>query len=61
MGEAYTTANDNVATLAAMLCRTYRIKLPDAGIAATAMMRNVPLITRDQQFRKIKEIKVLEI
>ena len=53
--------DDTIAMLSAMLRRTYSIELPDAGIAATAIVRRVPLVTRDRQFRKIKEITVVEL
>lgn len=53
--------DDSVAENAALLKRIYRLKLPDAGIAATALTRNLPLVTRDRRFRKIREITVIEI
>jgi len=37
------------------------IKLLDAAIAATALTRSLPLVTRDRQFWKIREITVIEI
>ncbi|MCR5456443.1 MAG: PIN domain-containing protein [Bacteroidales bacterium] len=38
--------------------RTYGTKLPDAIVAATAIECNVPLITADKGFRKIKELQL---
>ncbi len=46
---------------AAFFRRTYRLEIPDAAIAATAFALNTPLVTHDQQFRKIREITVVEI
>lgn len=39
----------------------YKIKIPDAIIAATAIVYNIPLITSDKGFDKIKEIDLLFI
>lgn len=36
--------------------RQFRLSLPDAMIAATARQNNLPLITYDSDFKKIKEI-----
>ena len=38
--------------------RTYKIKLPDAIIAATAVSSSVPLITADAGFLRIKSLQV---
>lgn len=53
--------DDFAAEQAAQLRRFYKISLPDAAIAAAAFMRKTPLITRDRQFKKVKEIIVIEI
>lgn len=53
--------DDIIAQTAAQLRRTYNLELPDAGIAATAVTLNLPVATQDQQFKKIKEITVIEI
>jgi predicted nucleic acid-binding protein len=53
--------DDSIAEIAGYFRGTYRIALPDAIIAATAFLRNAPLATRDQQFKKIKEIIMLNI
>ncbi|MDP3956447.1 MAG: type II toxin-antitoxin system VapC family toxin [bacterium] len=53
--------DNDLAVVAALLKRTYRLKLPDAIIAATALTRKVPLITRDRQFRRIREIGTFEL
>lgn len=39
--------------------RTYAIKLPDAIIAATALAFDLPFITADTGFKKIKELKLI--
>lgn len=53
--------DDALAETAALVTRTYNLKLPDAAIASAALSRNMPLVTRDQQFRKIKEITIILI
>ena len=53
--------DDAVAEAAAVIKRTYQFGLPDAAIAATALTRNLPLVTRDRRFRKVREITVIEI
>ncbi len=50
-----------IAETASFFRRKYKLKLPDAGIAATAFLRNLPLVTRDKEFTKIKELTILEI
>ena len=41
------------------LKRKYRIKLPDALIAASAIMLGIPLLTFDKGFSKIKELDLI--
>ncbi|TRX32071.1 type II toxin-antitoxin system VapC family toxin [Flavobacterium sp. ZT3R18] len=41
--------------------KKYKIKIPDAIIASTAIVYNIPLITSDKGFDKIKEIDLLFI
>ena len=53
--------NDVLAETAALIKRIYKISLPDAAIAATALTYKVSLITRDKQFKKIKELNVLSL
>ena len=48
----------SLAETAAALRRKYCLKTPDAIVAATAQTFKLPLITRDHQFRKIKELTV---
>lgn len=53
--------DEEIAEIAALIRRRYDLKLPDAAIAATALKLDVPLVTRDRQFRKIKELNVVEL
>jgi len=39
----------------------YKIKIPDAIIAATAIEFNIPLLTSDQGFEKVKELDLIYI
>lgn len=48
--------DSRIAGLAASIRRQSKLKLSDAAIAATALSLNVPLLTRDHHFRKIKEL-----
>jgi predicted nucleic acid-binding protein len=41
------------------LKQQYRIKLPDALIAATALHENIPLLTFDKDFVRIKELNLV--
>lgn len=53
--------DDAIAGITARRRRDYALAIPDAGIAATAIIQNVPLITRDRQFQKIKEITIIAV
>ena len=53
--------NNEMAELAALVQRKYHFKLPDAAIAATALLRRSPLVTRDRQFQKVKELIVVSL
>ena len=55
------TFDNYLAETVAQLRRIYKISIPDAAIAATAMTRNTPLITRDFGFKKIKELTVFNL
>lgn len=52
--------NEAISNLAIKLKKDYKIKTPDAIIAATAMYLNIPLITEDQGFNKIEEVTVVK-
>lgn len=50
-----------VARLAAELRKESKVKLPDAGIAATALFTKTPLVTRNiKDFRTVKGLQLLE-
>ena len=53
--------DDTLAERAARIRRRYRMPLPDGAIAATALVHEVPLVTRDQQFRQISEPTLVEL
>lgn len=53
--------DDAIADIAGAVRRKHGIGTPDAIIVATALSRNIPLVTRDRQFRKIAEIALVEI
>lgn len=44
-----------------VLRRKYGLKLPDAIIAASALVYKIPLVSDDKVFKRIKEIKLLTI
>ena len=48
-----------VKQLAIELRQKYRMKLPDALIAATAIQQNLTLVTADSEFGKIAELDLL--
>ena len=41
--------------------RTYRLKLPDASVAATAFLVGLPLVTADRGFKRIDELTLVFI
>ncbi len=47
---------DSIRDKAAWIKRTFKLKLPDAVIAATAVHLNAPLITRDKDFKPVAHI-----
>jgi predicted nucleic acid-binding protein len=53
--------SDEVINKAIILKRNYNIKLPDAIIAATALLNNLPLVTADKGFEKIDELSLIEV
>ena len=42
-----------------LLKQKYKIKLPDAIIAATAIIHNIPFISADSDFKNIKELNLI--
>ncbi|SFQ53965.1 PIN domain-containing protein [Parafilimonas terrae] len=53
--------NDLICEIAAGLRKNFKIKLPDAIIAATSFFLNTPLITFDEVFYKIDDLKILKL
>lgn len=47
--------------LAIDIRKNYKLKLPDAIIAATALINNATLVTNDKAFSKINKLKTLTI
>jgi predicted nucleic acid-binding protein len=43
------------------LRKKYSIKLPDAIIAATSLVYEIPLVTADKGYAKIKELDLIQI
>ena len=50
--------NTSVKETAISLRRKYRMKLPDAIVAATAVAYGIPLLTADKGFSKIAELRL---
>ena len=53
--------SENIKRLTIQLKQNYTIKIPDAIIAATSIYLNLPLLTADKDFKKIKELDLLLI
>jgi predicted nucleic acid-binding protein len=53
--------DERLAEKAARLARLYRLKIPDAAIAATAVDCDMPLVSRDKVFRQVKEVSLAEL
>lgn len=51
--------DDSADTVATLRRRYPRLRLPDAAIAAAALMRGVSLATRDRAFVKVRELDVI--
>lgn len=51
----------SIALAAGKLCRTHTRKLPDMLIASTAVEMNLPLLTSDKAFRRIRRLQVITI
>ena len=51
--------NLDIKKTAIKLKQKYKVKLPDAIIAATALYYNLPFITSDADFKKISELNLL--
>lgn len=53
--------NHEIKAEAIKLRRNFKLKLPDAIIAATSKYLRLPLLTADKDFKKIKDIELLFI
>jgi predicted nucleic acid-binding protein len=53
--------NNKIKNITISLRKSYHIKLPDAIIAATCIVYELPLVTADKGFSKIKELDVILI
>ena len=51
--------NSEIKNLTIEVRKKYKLKLPDALIAATSQYLNIPMISADKQFKKIDEINIL--
>lgn len=52
--------NDSIKRLTIDLRIQYKLKIPDAIIAATAFYLNIPLISADKAFERIVELQFLK-
>ena len=53
--------NIEIKKKAIQIKQKYKIKLPDAIIAATAILYNIPFITADSDFKVVKELNLIFI
>ena len=51
--------DDNIIVKTIELRRKYKLKIPDAIIAASALLSNATLISLDNDFKNVKALKVL--
>ena len=51
--------NDAITETAIRFRKKYKIKLPDAVIAATANYSGIPLLTADKEFAKLKDLDLV--
>lgn len=51
--------NTKIKEITIELRKKYKMKLPDAIIAASAYYNNVPLITADKDFQKLEELNII--
>ncbi len=52
--------NQSIKRITVELKRNYKMKLPDAIIAATSKYMNIPLISADKGFEKISELQFIK-
>lgn len=51
--------NSRIKEKAIQLRKTYSLKLPDCIIGATALALDIPFITSDKEFNKVKELDIV--
>jgi predicted nucleic acid-binding protein len=51
--------NDDIKSKAILLRKTRKLKLPDCIIIATSQYLNLPLITADQDYKKVEEMNLI--
>jgi tRNA(fMet)-specific endonuclease VapC len=51
--------DDELMNLIIFIKKKYKLKLPDAIIAATAIINDAILVTKDKDFSKIQELKLV--
>ena len=52
--------NPGIKLTAIKIRKTYKLKLPDCIIAATSEYLNIPLLTADIEFNKLKSMQILQ-
>jgi predicted nucleic acid-binding protein len=51
--------NSDIKMLTKQLLQDYQIRLPDAIIAATSIYLDLPLLTADTTFKKVRDLKII--
>lgn len=51
--------SEDIDRLTISIKQKYKVKTPDAFIAATALYHNIPLLTFDKGFKKVKELDLI--
>ncbi len=53
--------DERLAQEAAVLCRNFKLKVPDSIIAATAMYYRMPLVTRDKELQRVRGLEIVQL
>ena len=51
--------NSDIKSRAVKIRRNHKIRLPDCIVIATALYLDLPLITADEEFKKVKELNLI--
>jgi predicted nucleic acid-binding protein len=51
--------NDDIKTKVVLLRKKWKLKLPDCIIIASSLYLNLPLITADEDFKRIEELNLI--